>query len=301
MKFSLIFEHSNDSIEFDVVNNGDILCHFVKLSDKKHCNAFTDNGAVARNVDQCLNDLHNNLTLTNSVLGDLGLTKFAEKHSRLDYLDQMFLNRQHEQWAHSQQTVLDIDQLRYSEDQRRSKIGWRLHDLYPDDIRKIKLAETMIKLGYIYPYEEVNLTVHRLEQYFATDIEYKADLKWDVYDNVHHSSMSSTNDVVNFSFGYTYVGRQYYNKWQFYDTELFCQDHYNYETLEHAFQINLDRPQTIPFSKEFLSWCDLKQVPPIATQLPIANAVDIDKNLTHYRTVLYTNSRSGHKASISIH
>ncbi len=159
----------------------------------------------------------------------------------------------------------------------------------------------MIKLGYIYPYEEVNLTVHRLERYFAKDIEYKSDTKWQVFDNPFSSTMVSNNDVVNFSFGYTYVGRQYYNKWQFYDTNLSCVDHYNYETLEYAFQLNLDRPQTIPYSKEFLEWCTQHQVLPITTQIPIANAVDINKHLKYYRILLYTNSRASNRARLVIH
>jgi hypothetical protein len=159
----------------------------------------------------------------------------------------------------------------------------------------------MIKLGLIFPYEEVNTTVHRLESFFIKPLEFKADTKWQVFDNPFLDSMISNNDIVNFGFGYTYVGRQYYDKWQYFDTNLDCIDHYNYETLEYAFQINLDQPQTIPYSKEFLKWCQDKKVPAIARQIPIANAVDLEKNLKYYRTILYKNSQAGNCATLSIH
>jgi hypothetical protein len=71
--------------------------------------------------------------------------------------------------------------------------------------------------------------------------------------------------------------------------------------LEFAFQINLDRPQTIPFSKEFLLWQQQKNAKPIATQLPIANIIDLEKNLKYYRTVLYKNSKAGNGAKLSLH
>lgn len=301
MKFSLVFEGTGDEILFDVVYNADILEYFVDQSTKNNCNSFTDDHATGNTVDRLLNELHNSLSLTNSISYNLCGLKFPENDNRLDYLDQRFLNRQHEQWVLSQYQEIDIDDLRLSSNKEASKLGWKLHEQYPDDIRKVRLAEAMIKLGYIFPYEEVNLTVHRLEGYFAKNIEYKSELKWQVFENPFKNTMISNNDIVNFSFGYTYVGRQYYNKWQYYDTDLECVDHYNYETLEYAFQINLDRPQTIPYSKEFLDWCQSRGVPPISTQIPIANMVDLERNLKHYRTILYKNSVAGNRASIKIH
>jgi hypothetical protein len=110
--------------------------------------------------------------------------------------------------------------------------------------------------------------------------------------------MISNNDVVNFSFGYTYVGRQYYNKFEYFDLDLEFNDHYNYETLEYSFQLNMSKPQTIPYSKDFLEWANVRGVRPITTQIPIANCVDIDKNLFEYRKILYRNSRDNNRARI---
>jgi hypothetical protein len=301
MKFKLIFENSNDSINFETVHNVDVLEYLVTMSNTKNCNSFSDEHVISNTVSNRLNELHSAITLTNSVMPSLCNQRFTEYEDLLEYLDQKTLNRQHEQWVLSQQQVIDIDQLRFSENKQTSKFGWQLHDMYPDEIRQILLAEAMQKLGFIFPYEEVNMTVHRLEQFFAEDIEFKSSSKWQVFDNPYQDSMISNNDVVNFSLGYTYVGRQYYNKWQFWDTNLEFGDHYNYETLEFAFQINLHRPQTVPFSQEFLAWQQAQKVKLIATQIPIANIVDLEENLKYYRTMLYNNSKAGNRATIKLH
>lgn len=303
MKFSLVFENSNDSIEFETVYNDQILEYLVAMSDENSCNSFSDAGIVADTSDKLLNELHNSVTLTNSVMTVLCNQKFQEQNNLLEYLDQKNLNRQHEQWVLSQKNVVDINKLRFSQDATSSKIGWQLHDMSPDGIRssRIRLAEAMQKLGYIFPYEEVNMTVHRLEHFFAKDIEYKSESKWQVFNNPHQDTMISNNDIVNFSLGYTYVGRQYYNKWEFWDTSLEFDDHYNYDTLEYAFQLNLARPQTIPYSKEFTEWQESQGIKPVSTQIPIANIVDLEKNLKYYRTMLYTNSKAGNSATLKLH
>lgn len=302
MKFSLVFDNPyQDSIEFETVYNDQILEYLIQMSDSKNCNSFSDNSVISDTVGRLLNELHTSVTVANTMMPILGQEKFTEYENLLEYLDQKRLNQQHEQWVHSQQHIVDIDQMRFSENKRISQVGWQLHSLYPDGIREVKMAEAMKKLGLIFPYEEVNLTVHRLENFFARDIEFKSDAKWEVFENPYQDTMISNNDVVNFSLGYTYVGRQTYNKWQRWDTELEHTDHYNYETLEFAFQINLDRPQTIPFSKEFTAWQQQKGVKAVATQIPIANIIDLEKNLKYYRTMLYKNSQAGYRATLKLH
>lgn len=299
MKFNLVFDNTNDVVPFEVVHNHDMIKWYINQATREGHNSF-DAPTVASHCDQLLNQLHWSLSKTNEVLWLLCGQTLPENHNLLNYLDQEFLNRQHDVWVKSQSLVIDIDQLRHSEDVRQAKLGNMLHCAYPDSTRKIKLAQAMTKLGYIFPYEEVNLTVHRLESFFANNIEFKSDAKWQVFDNPYRSGMTSNNDVVNFGFGYTYVGRQYYNKWKYFDTDLACTDHYNYETLEWAFQINLDRPETVAYSPEFLAWCDRHTVPPMTTQIPIANVIDLDQNLHYYRTVLYKNSQQKNKAKLTI-
>jgi len=299
MKFNLVFDNSWDVIPFETVYNHDMIAWFINKSNTDDHNSF-ELHALADRCSKLLTEIHWAVSKTNEVMWLLCGVRFAENDNRYDYLDQKFLNRQHELWVKSQNFVVDIDQLRYSEIAEQAKIGNRLHDAFPDNIRQIKLAEAMAKLGYIYPYEEVNMAVHRLEKLFALPSEFSANSKWQVFDNAFRSSMISNNDVVNFSFGYTYVGRQYYNKWKYFDTNLECTDHYNYETLEWAFQVNLDRPETVPYSNEFSAWCKTQQVPKLTTQVPIANIVDLEKNLHHYRSILYKNAQLNNRSKLKI-
>jgi hypothetical protein len=300
MKFNLVFDNTNDFIPFEVTHNHKLFEWFVDNAAVTKNNSFSDAGIVYTHCSQLLTQLHWALSKTNEILWPLYDKSFPQHDNLIDYLDQHFLNQQHDLWVKSQFHTVDINLLRHSEDYKKNKVGNALHELYPDEIRKIKLAEAMIKLGSIYAYEEVNMAVHRLENFLVNNIEFKADCKWQVFDNPFVDQIESTNDVVNFSFGYTYVGRQYYNKWKFFDTDLKCTDHYNYEALEWAFQVNLARPETIQYSSQFVDWCQQHNVPSITTQLPIANVIDLDKNLHYYRTLLYKNSKQNNRASLKL-
>jgi hypothetical protein len=300
MKFSLIFENTNDIIPFEVKYNHEMFEWFINKANQDGENCFFNNDGLSREIDQKLNDIHWALSKTNEIYWLLSGENFPQSNTMTDYLDQRFLNRQHEIWVKSQRTVIDIDQLRFSSDSRKSKIGWKLHELYPDEIRKVLLAPALEKLGYIYAYEEVNMTVHRLESIFSKDREYSSHNKWASlgFDNPFCSTMVSNPDRVNFSFGYTFVGRQYFNKWQYWDTDLACSDHYNYETLEWSFQLNLDRPQTYDWSQEFLDWTRKMKVKPVTTQLPIANISNLEKNLADYRKIMYNNAKENNPARL---
>jgi len=302
MKFSLVFENSGDSIPFTVVENLDLFDFFVKKINSESKNVFDNNFQLSKEIDKKLNDINWSLSKTNEVLYSLINQSFEQKDKLVDYLNQDFLNKTHCDWVFSQKKLVDINAMRFSNQHDIAAIGNKLHEVYPDEIRIITIAEALTKLGYIYPYEEVNMSVHRLESCFKkNNLEFSGKSKWEVFDNPFKDSIVSNNNIVNFSFGYTYVGRQFYNKYEYFDTELVYNDHYNYETLEYSFQISLDKPQTIPFSKEFLVWCQEQNVNPISTQIPLANIIDLEKNLFEYRKILYRNSKQNNQTSIITH
>lgn len=302
MKFSITFENSGDIIPFEVVHNHDLIGWFIHKSEQDDTNRFFNNDDLAREIDQKLDEINHAVSKTNEVYWLISDENFPQNSDLLDYLDQRSLNRQHDLWMKSQYRLVDIDQLRRSSNSRKAELGWRLHDLYPDDLRQPAMASVMEKLGYLYHYEEVNMTVHRLEQIFARDREWSAQNKWAGlgFDNPFMDSMTSNQDRVNFSFGYTFVGRQYYNKWQYWDTNLEFADHYNYEKLEWSFQLNFDRPETRPWSPEFLAWTRNMNVKPIATQLPIANVIGLEENLAQYRRIVYNNAKQKNAAKLTI-
>lgn len=297
MKFFLVFDRTGDTLPFKVIYNQPLMEFFVDQLVRKQQNSFTNDRELFKDLEPKITHLHWAISKTNEVLYDLIGQSFAQ-HTDLDnYLDQKFLNRTHADWVFSHRRQINIDSLRFSNNQCKAKLGNFLHNLYPDNIRLVPLAPIMEKLGYIYPFQEVNNGIHCLETSF-TNLEFKADEKWCVFDNPYIDQMITNNDIVNFSFGYTYVGRQYYNKFKLFDTELECTDHYNYEQLEFAFQVNLSQPETIPFSKESLAWANRHNIKLVAEQIPIANLIDLESKLFDYRKILYRNSRDNNRASI---
>jgi len=302
MKFSLVFENTGDSIPFEVVYNHELFEFFVQQSIDENQNRFSDNQLVEQRVSKGLTDLHWALSNTNEILWDLVGIKFPQSDNLETYLDQSLLNRIHAEWVFSQKHKIQVHQLRFSSNTMIARLGEQLHDQFPDEITETKLAVAMQHLGRIFPYEDVNMAVHRLESIFTSNIEYNAAGKWKVFDNpFRKTSMVSNQDRMNFSFGYTYVGRQLYNKFEYFDMNLDCEDHYNYETLEYSFNLSLQQPETVAFSPEFLAWCARHGRRPMAKQVPVANAIDLDKHLTHYRRILYNNSQANNSAGIVLH
>jgi hypothetical protein len=299
MRFQLVFENTGDSIPFDIVHNRELMQFFVEKANANSQNLFSNDRKLASEIDSKIAHLHWAISKSNEVMYTLTDASFEQKNNLTDYLDQNFLNKLHCDWVFSQNHIVNIDEFRYSSNSNKAMLGNILHEKYPDEIRKIRLAEALKTLGYIYPYEEVNLGVHRLEGLFErNNLEFSAEKKWEVFPNPFVDTLVSNNDVANFSFGYTYVGRQYYDKFINFDDNLTYNDHYNYETLEFSFQLNLSKPQTIPYSKEFLDWSSKQSVKLVTNQIPIGNIPDLATNLFEYRNVLYRNSRDNNRVSI---
>jgi hypothetical protein len=302
MKFSLVFENTGDSIPFEAVYNHELFEFFVEKSVSKDQNRFSDQQKIAQKVSKGLTDLHWALSNTNEVLYDLVGINFPQSDNLETYLDQSLLNRIHAEWVFSQNHKVQVHQLRFSHNSTAARLGQQLHDQFPDEISEARLAVAMQHIGRIFAYEDVNMAVHRLESFFSNNIEFSAAGKWEVFDNpFRKTSMVSNPDRMNFSFGYTYVGRQLYNKFEYFDMNLDCEDHYNYETLEFSFNLNLQQPETVAFSPEFLAWCDRHDRRPMAKQIPVANMIDLDKHLTEYRKILYNNSQANNSASIILY
>jgi hypothetical protein len=302
MKFSLVFDNSGDTIPYEVLYNHELFEFFVARSNQQTQNSFSNSGMLYKKLNKKITQLHWSISKINEVLYSL-INQSFDQHTNLEnYLNQDFLNKTHCDWVGSQSKLIDIDQLRFSSDTELARLGNRLHEQYPDEIRQINTAAALDKLGYLYPYEEVNTAIHGLESSFnKSNLEFSADHKWKVFENPYLDTMISNNDIVNFSFGYTYVGRQYYNKFENFDNDLRYQDHYNYETLEFSFQLNLEKPQTISYSPESLAWAKQHNIKLVTTQLPIANILNLEQNLFEYRKILFRNSRDNNRVKIVLH
>lgn len=298
-KFQLVFASSGDSIPFEVTANQNLFDYFITKINTDNENQFLNNHKLSSVVEQRVGALHTNISKVNELLPLLNVTPVEINLVPAAYLDQDYLNRVHADWVISQNIELDIDKLRFSDNIETAKIGNRLHHMYPDEIRIVKIADVLTKLDFIETYEAINLAVHYLEYTFNNEnLIFDSPGKWNVFDNPFKDSILTNNGVTNFNFGYTYLGRKYYDKFINFDNDLTYNDHYNFGQLEFSFNINLSKPQTIPFSNEFLEWCKKHNIPPIGNEIPIGNILDLNKNLSLYREILYRNSKENNKASI---
>lgn len=294
----LVFDKTGDSIPFEIVQNRELVEVFINKINENGNMQFT-NTTLPATINTLANRLHGYLVTINKCLQELstGMTLPVKKNTA-DYLDQQLMIDLHAQWALSQYIIINIDKLRYSLDPVEAAIGGKLRHCYPDEIVEVKLAEALAHLGLINEYEEINITIHYLEAMFNTEnLEFNSPSKWEVFPH-HVQNVVIDNSVTNLTFGYTYLGRKIYDRFINFDDTLLNTDHYNFERLEYAFNINLLRPQTIPFSPEFLSWCATHHVQPRGTNVPIANVIGLNERLFEFRKLLYKNIGNNNSASL---
>lgn len=300
MKFKLVFKNSGDEIPLEVIDNQSVFEYFLNKVDSSGDRLFVDRPACGDQINSCLNVLDSSINSVNQVFSILTGTQIEQHNTKQSYLDQNVLNRIHCNWALSQNITVNIDQLRFSSNTEKAELGNQLHDMYPDEIRDIRVAEALDKLGYIDAYESINKPgIHRTETQF-NDIEYSTSKRYDVFDNPYKDSINITNGWSNLSLGYTYLGRKYYDKFINFDTNLDYQDHFNFNKLEYTFNLSLRRPESIPFSWQFLKWASKNNVPSLGLRAQIANIPDLEDNLTRYRTIVYNNSVQRNKLTIEV-
>lgn len=297
MNFKIVFEKTGDEIPFIVIDNQKLFEHFINHVQGK---GFFDYDNVSNKITKNLKVLSNSIGKVNDTLKVLPTTEFELLDNITDYLNQDFLNRTHCDWAKNESLSFNIDELRESDSIDLKKIGNLLHNLYPDNRRNISTSEILYKLGLLNDYKDINDNgVHAIEHSF-NKINYSTDKRYDMFENKFFDEMTTSNSFSNFSFTYTYVGRRYYNKFVYFDDTLQYDDHYNFQHLEETFSLSLRRPETIPFSKEYLEWSNKNNVKPIGMTAPIANIPNLMENLTKYRTIVYNNSIQKNKCTIEV-
>lgn len=298
MDFYLKFELSDDVIPFQTVKNESLIKWFIEKANTAEFNNFKVDEGWVNDVTREISTLGKNLLDCQDVLSYLGI-HFDIKEDPSLWLDQDYLNELHSEWVKSQDQMINIDDLRRSVTSEIKSLGEKLHDMYPDDIRVIRLAEAMEKIGLIEQYEDINMSVHRLEKLLRDPIDFASMDRYGIFDNEKFDETEFNDDRTNFSFSYTYLGRQNHDKWVNFDDGT-NNDYYNFEKLEQTFNIGLCQPETRPFSPEFIKWCREKGLRPIGETVAIANIPDLQKNLFFYRKMLYNNGKAGNRASLTL-
>lgn len=301
MIFNLVFENSGDFIPIEVVKNHNFFEFYAETVIENSDNLFEAIDFDVSLLDREINQLSFRIEKINDILVNLPNAILLEKTDSFNrIIDQDFLNKNHAIWVNNEFITYNIDELRSSTNSETKKIGEFLHSCYPDEIRLVTTSEIFEKFGLLHDFQEINMGVHRTESFFFKNYEFSSDHKWNVFENKFIDEIETNNGTTNFNIGHTYVGRQNYDKFTHFDTDLKYTDFYNFEKIECSFNFNLSRPENIPFSKEFLDWSKQHNQKPKGMQIPIGNIIDLESNLTKYRSTIYNNIKSSNKVSIEI-
>jgi len=275
MYFYLEFENSGDILPYEANRNADILVYYVELLNKQNQNRFTTNHIFK---DQ-------NLTPLIKEINEY-FTKYTEKTINIyeNYFDQSVLNQLHAYWVFSQNN-LKID--------AKTK---GLLDYYNDDNLFPIWSDVLHKIGKADHFNSLNHAIHKLERQFY-EVSYSIDDKY-FEENNPFPSDRCTNDICNFRIAFNHLGRPLYDKFETVDDELAADDTNTFNELHGFVEISLRRPQTIPFSKEYIEWCNKLNKPPSGTCLNIGNLIDYKSKLTEYRQILYNNNSNSFTINI---
>ena len=302
MNIELVFSNSGDSLPIQIVYNKDLVVFLLdkfqglEFNYEHYTNASIDLSSEqwCKQVDSQTTRIQNCISKLNPVLEKLIATKFDLRDSIIECLDQNYLNQLHNDWALSQKNDIVVNQI-YK--QYPDSIGQVLFDQYPDNIPVVMIADVLSKLNLLTEYEDINDTIHKLEKSF-NNLCFVSREKWDIFNNTINN-LEFNDSVTNFYLGYTYVGRQNQDKFNNFENGKNA-DYWNFETLEYSFHCNLRRPQTVPFSSEFVNWCDTNGIKVSGNKLPMGNFINLEKNLFNYRKIVYNNIKQQNSASLHL-
>lgn len=295
MSFVLVFDRTGDEICFDPVNQ-EVLEFYIERLNHQSLNCFVPElPEKTQYLVDLLNGLHSTVLEVNKWLFTLFDIKINE-HTVEDYLDQQNLNKIHADWVVSQQLTYDIQKKR--EQFNFSEIVERIHDLFPDNIQHPPLMVVLDKLGLSKKYNSINSPyVHGIEEFF-TNIRYTSGNSWTKLCDNPFSKSLLTNNTANICISFNHLGRTRYNKFLFFDKQLHYKDENTYDELLNFVSLNLQPAQTIPLSKEYVSWCNANNIEPVGDFLNIGNIPNLYENLTKYRIIIFRNLLNNHGFSI---
>lgn len=298
MNFSLIFDSSGDSIEFETISNktADVLCYYVYKLNEQKLNRFKslDSG---RRVEQAIAKLHACINQCNQFVYEL-LDGHIGTYPTDSYLDQSILNKLHADWVNSQTLLYNIQEKRKR--YMYSKQSNLIHDMFPDHIGCPPVGTIIEKLGFKELYSDINQYIHQLEDAtlkskFCTD-----DQSWVEFENIFGTELL-TNDIGHFSLSFHHLGRTLYNKFKCFDHDLKCDDENSFDQLLGFVEITLQPAQTIPLSVEYVNWCSKNNKTPSGQNLNIGNISDLSNRLTDYRKIIFQNALQNNTFSIQLH
>lgn len=296
MNFSLVFEHSGDTIPF-VALNPEILEYYVNQINQCGLNKFwLQDKQIPVDIRNYIETLIKTTVSVNQwllPLTDNSISVFEGK----DCLDQDNLNAIHAQWVSLQKIQVDINR-------KRKELGYSefiegVHDLYPDSERFPQLGDVITKLNKTKEFDSLNWPlIHRLERSFSR-IRMSCSDDWVEFHNPF-SKKYVTLDTSNFCLPFNHLGRSQYDKFINFDLDLQHNDENTFNEFLGFVELNLDMPQTKSYSQEYLSWCSANGRTPSGEFIPLGNIPDLSTNLKKYRIMILQNLELGNSIHINL-
>lgn len=297
MNFSIVFENTNDAIVFKATRP-DVVEYFVNVLDRMGINKFSSTTTgVATAIESRIKKLETTINSINTWLGPL-INKQFEINAG-DGIDQHTLNRLHSDWVRSQSIIYDIEQARQQSGYQG--VAEQIHNMYPDDVRFVRLGDLLDKLGKKQEYSSLNFPgIHLTESSFS-HLKFSADVDWIEIENPFPSSYV-TNDICNLGLPFNHLGRTLYNKFINFDSNLEFDDENTFNELLKFVEINLAPPQAMPYSQEYVEWCKIHGRDPSGdVGISLGNIPDLMQNLTKYRKIIMNNLLCSNTFTIKIH
>ena len=291
MNFHLVFDNSGDSIKFDAVNPDIVEYYLDCVSTTNHF--WPENSRFGHLLSEQTNALHSLLTKANSWLEPL-LDQRLSIFDQTQYLDQDVLNLLHAQWVALQSKTYDINKKR--QQFNFAGLAEDIHNMYPDEERYPKLMDVATKLGYLHDYDEINHKIHFLEHLFSK-MRFMCSNQWLEFENIFGKDRI-TNDICNLYLPFRHLGRSQWNKFNNFDQELQYNDENTFNQLLKFVELNLLMPQTMPYSSQYLDWCNRKNKVPSGELIPLGNIPDLYDNVTNYRIIVFRNLQQQNKFSL---
>jgi hypothetical protein len=295
MNFSVVFDSTGDSIPFKTINaqTADVLDYYVDYLNSKNLNKFSCNKGIK--IKESIQKLHSTITECNGFIYEL-LDSYIDTYDMEGYIDQKVLNKLHADWVKSQSIEYNILEKRKKYNSVQAEL---IHSMFPDDIPVPLVGVIISMMGVKDLYNQINLSVHEIESSFHKFNFHVANCSWVEFINPFSKALL-TNDVSNFSLPFNHLGRTLYSKFINHDHTLEFDDENTFNELLGYVDINLLSPQTIPLSKEYITWCKVNNQVPSGNTLNIGNVLNLEENLTKYRTIMFRNTLQSNSFSIQL-
>lgn len=292
MHFYIVFENSNDCIQFESTHH-DLVLEYIDFVNNSCANRFSL--LDKKNISQAIEKLHKSINEINkTVITDLA-GKFSVPKNKEDFLDQYYLNKTHAQWVNHVFEIYKVTELKSSNHSEKLE---HLFEQLSDDIEEVTLPTIVHKFNLEHLHSSINENIHAIESKFSL-LKFKADFdNWIERKNIFKNYAS--NSIANFRISFNHYGRTQRNKFVYHDVNLEHPDENNYNQLLGFVELSLNPVETIGYSPEYIAWCKKNNTIPMGEYLNLGNIVNLEKNLLHYRKILHRNLEKNNHFKITV-